>query len=80
MIKGIYRKFRNYVMHLDIPPYPLLGHSDFMRKNRRKFGNINGAVALDLDERPAGWKLRIGQSMAIKPAEVWEILDGVVVY
>jgi hypothetical protein len=45
-----------------------------------RFGPIKGAVALDLDERYAGWKLGITQSMAIKPAEVWELLDGVVIY
>ena len=38
------------------------------------------AAALDLDERYAGWKASIAQSHAIEPAEVWELLDGVVVY
>jgi len=47
---------------------------------RQKFGPIEGAVAVDLDERFAGWKFGITQSAAIKPAEVWELLDGVVVY
>jgi hypothetical protein len=47
---------------------------------RREFGHIDGAVAVDLDERFAGWKLGIVESMAIKKAEVWELLDGVVVY
>ena len=44
------------------------------------FGPIKGAVALDLDERYAGWKLSSTQTHAIKPAEVWELLDGLVVY
>ena len=39
-----------------------------------------GSVAFDLDERFKGWKLGIVQSMAIKPAEVWELLDGLIVY
>jgi hypothetical protein len=41
---------------------------------------MNGAVAVDLDGRFAGWKMGITQSLAIKPAEVWELLDGVIVY
>jgi len=35
---------------------------------------------VDLDERFVGWKLGIVESMAIKPAGVWELLDGVIVY
>jgi len=34
---------------------------------------------VDLDERFAGCKLRITHSMVINPAEVWELLDGVIV-
>ncbi len=49
-------------------------------KNRREFGPIDGAVAVDQNERFAVWKLGITQSVAIKPAEVWELLDGIVVY
>jgi hypothetical protein len=45
-----------------------------------KFSGLDGAVAVDLDERFAGWKLAITQSIAIKPAEVWKVLDGVIVY
>ena len=47
---------------------------------RGKFSGFDGAVALDLDESFIGWKMDIVQSMAIKPAEVWELLDGVIVY
>ena len=41
---------------------------------------LDGAVAVDLDERIAGWKLGTVESVAIEAAEVWELLDGVVVY
>ena len=47
---------------------------------RREFGHIDGVVAIDVDEHYAGWKLGIVESMAIKPAEVWELLDGIIVY
>jgi hypothetical protein len=58
----------------------VIGESVYEDDFRREFGYIDGAVAVDLDERFAGWKLGIMQSMAIKPAEVWELLDGVIVY
>ena len=58
----------------------VIGESVYKDDFRREFGPIDGAVALDLDDRFAGWKLGITQSAAIKPAEVWELLDGVVVY
>ncbi len=35
---------------------------------------------MDLDERFAEWKFCIVESIAIKPAEMWELLDGVIVY
>ena len=35
---------------------------------QEKFADLEGAVALDLDERFAGWKMGIGQSMATRPA------------
>lgn len=47
---------------------------------RREFGPIEGAVAADLDNRLVGWNLSISQSVAIKPAEIWELLDGMIVY
>jgi len=58
----------------------VIGKSVYEDDFRQKFGPIEGAVAVDLDERFAGWKFGITQSAAIKPAEVWELLDGVVVY
>jgi hypothetical protein len=58
----------------------LFGDSVYEDDFRRQFGPIEGAVAIDLDERFAGWKSSIVQSMAIKPAEVWELLEGLIVY
>ncbi len=47
---------------------------------RREFGHIDGVVAVVLDERFAGWKLGIGESVSIKKAEVWDLLERLVVY
>jgi hypothetical protein len=47
---------------------------------RGQFGHIDGAVAVDLDERFAGWRLGILESVSIKKVEVWELLDGAVVH
>ena len=58
----------------------VIGGSVYEDDFRRVFGQFDGAVAIDIDERFAGWKLGITQSMAIKPAEVWELLDGVIVF
>ncbi len=58
----------------------IIGDTVYKDDFRKRFRPIDGAVAVDLDERFAGWKLAITQSMAIKPAEVWELLDGVIVY
>ena len=44
------------------------------------FGPLPGAVALDLDEKVRGWKLGISSSMAIMPAESFELMDGLIVY
>ena len=57
-----------------------IGESVYEDDFRREFGPIDGAVALDLDARYAGWKLGIVDSVAIKRGEVWELLDGVIVY
>jgi len=57
----------------------VVGESVYADDFRREFGHINGTVAVDLDERFTGWKLGVTQSVAIKPAEVWELLDGVIV-
>jgi hypothetical protein len=58
----------------------IIGDSVYNCDFREKFGELDGAVAVDLNERFSGWKMGITQSMAIKPAEVWELLDGVIVY
>ena len=58
----------------------IIGDSNYECDFREKFGGMDGAVAVDLYERFAGWKLGITQSLAIKPAEVWELLDGVIIY
>jgi hypothetical protein len=54
----------------------IIGDSVYKDDFRERFGPIEGVVAVDLDERFSGWKLGIVESMAIKPAEVWELLDG----
>ncbi len=58
----------------------VIGDSLYEDDFRRRFGPVEGAIALDLDDRFVGWKLAITQSAAIKPAEVWELLDGVIVF
>jgi hypothetical protein len=58
----------------------VIGESVYKDDFRREFGPIDGAVALDLDARYAGWKLGIVDSVAIKRGEGWELLDGVIVY
>jgi hypothetical protein len=58
----------------------IIGDSVYEDDFRREFGRLDGPVALDLDERFVGWEMDITQSAAIKPAEVWELLDGVIVY
>ncbi len=58
----------------------VIGNSVYEDDFAEQFRPINGAVAVDLDERYAGWKLGILQPLAIKPAEVWDLLDGVIVY
>jgi hypothetical protein len=47
---------------------------------RERFSDYEEAVAVDLDERFVGWKMGIVESIAIKTAEVWELMDGVIVY
>jgi hypothetical protein len=41
---------------------------------------LEGAVAMDCDGRFSDWKIGITRLVAAKPAKVWEILDGVIVY
>jgi hypothetical protein len=47
---------------------------------RERFSDYEESVAVDLDERFVGWKMGIVESIAIKTAEVWELMDGVIVY
>ena len=47
-----------------------IGETVYKGDFRREFGHIDGAVAVDLDKRFAGWKLGIGESVSIKKAEV----------
>lgn len=42
--------------------------------------DYQGAVAVELNERFAGWRMDIVESMVIKPEEVRELLGGVIVY
>jgi len=58
----------------------VIGKSVFEDDFRKRFSCLEGSVALDLDERFAGWKSGIAQSMAIKPTEVADLLDGLIVY
>jgi len=58
----------------------IIGDSVYEDDFREKFAVLDGTVAIDLDGRYAGWKLGITQSMAIKPADVWKLLDGLIVY
>ena len=43
-------------------------------------GQAPGTVAVDLDEMVRGWKLGFTATMAILPAEPFELVDGVIVY
>jgi hypothetical protein len=58
----------------------VIGKSVYEDDFRKRFSGLEGSVALDLDERFDGWKSVFVQSMAIKDAEVWELLNGLVVY
>jgi hypothetical protein len=46
----------------------------------RKFLSLPDAVALDLDGRYKGWKLGMTSTLAIVPAECFELVDGLIVY
>ena len=58
----------------------IIGDTVYECDFREAFGGLEGAVAIDLDQRFAGWKMGIAESVAIKPAELWELLDGLIVY
>ena len=46
----------------------------------REFSKLPDAVALDLDERYRGWQMGLVSSIAIVPAECFELVDGLIVY
>ena len=46
----------------------------------KKFSSLPGAVALDLDDRYRGWQMGLTASIAIVPAECFELVDGLIVY
>jgi hypothetical protein len=46
----------------------------------RKFSSLPGAVALYLDNRYRGWRMGLTASIAIVPAECFELVDGLIVY
>ena len=46
----------------------------------REFSSLPGAVALDLDDRYRSWKLGLTATIAIVPAECFELVDGLIVY
>jgi hypothetical protein len=39
-----------------------------------------GAAAMDLDERIAGWRLGLTDCLAVKPSQAHELVDGVIVH
>jgi hypothetical protein len=58
----------------------IIGKSVFEDDFRKRFSGLEGSVAFDLDERFEGWKLGIVENMAVKNAEVYELLSGLIVY
>lgn len=46
----------------------------------REFSHFEGAVAMDCDGRFAGWRIGFMASVAAKPIEACDMLDGVIVY
>ena len=58
----------------------VIGESIFQDDFGDRFSGLDGAVALDLDERFAGWKPGITKNMGIKHTEVWELLEGIIGY
>lgn len=58
----------------------IIGKSVFEDDFRELFSPLEGSVAFDLDERFKEWKFGITESMAIKHTEVYELLDGFIVY
>jgi len=46
----------------------------------RHFSSVGDAVPIDCDRRFAGWNIGIMATVAAKPSEIWELLDGIIVY
>ncbi|MDY6855697.1 MAG: hypothetical protein SWO11_13515 [Thermodesulfobacteriota bacterium] len=46
----------------------------------REFSSLEGVVALDCDERFAGWKIGLMSPVAAKYTAVWELFDGILIY
>jgi hypothetical protein len=46
----------------------------------REFSSIRGAVPIDCDRRFSGWNVGIMATVAAKPSEIWELLDGIIIY
>ena len=46
----------------------------------REFGSVKGPVPVDCDRRLNGWNIGIMAAVAAKPSEIWELLDGVIIY
>jgi hypothetical protein len=44
------------------------------------FSHVEGAVAMDCNGRFTSWRIGFMAPVAAKPAEVWDMLDGVIVY
>lgn len=52
------------------------GASDFSRR----FGPLAGMVALDVDACFKGWRLGITDCLAVRPAQPYDLVDGVIVH
>ena len=46
----------------------------------RRFRSVQGPVPVDCDRKFAGWNIGMMATVAAKPVEVWELLDGLIVY
>ena len=46
----------------------------------REFSHVEGAVGMDCDERFTDWRIGFMASVAVKPIEACDMLDGVIVY
>ena len=58
----------------------IVGEPDYECDLNNRFDDLDVAVAVDLNESFAGWKMRITQAITIKPADVWKLFDGVSVF